>query len=261
MSWPFEAFVRRHRACARCCVHYRVPVPPPERDPLVTHSARGLVCHGSGVFSPCNALTWRYFESLLADTHLQLDADPESVVSQLSLCQSRAILALKAGTDFRPPCKIYPVGYQQITGLNPSHMKLFQQQLFILTLGMKSSSSLRKTISISEVGHTGISVSDATYFNLTVDLILYDFTVPQLRLYFPARLYFPQGYIRIPQGHLFRKAIYPERLYIPRGYLSRFRCPFTIVFSFTVSMGGSKTLHIRLCIQLMSILITSAMSR
>ena len=29
---------------------HRVPVPPPERDPLVTHSARGLVRHGSGVF-------------------------------------------------------------------------------------------------------------------------------------------------------------------------------------------------------------------
>ena len=35
---------------------------------------------------PRNALTWKDFESLLADTQLQLDADPESVVSQLSLC-------------------------------------------------------------------------------------------------------------------------------------------------------------------------------
>ena len=30
---------------------------------------------------------------------------------------------MKAGTDLRPPDKIYPVGYQQITGLNPSHME------------------------------------------------------------------------------------------------------------------------------------------
>ena len=72
---------------------------------------------------PRNALTWKDFESLLADTQLQLDADPESVVSQLSLCQSPAVLALKAGTDLRPPDKIYPVGYQQLTGLNSSHLK------------------------------------------------------------------------------------------------------------------------------------------
>ena len=59
---------------------------------------------------PRNALTWKDFESLLADTQLQLDADPESVVSQLSFFQSPAILALKAGTDLRPTDKIYPVG-------------------------------------------------------------------------------------------------------------------------------------------------------
>ena len=69
---------------------------------------------------PRNALTWKDFESLLADTQLQLDADPESVVSQLSLCQSPAILALE---DLRPPGKIYPTGYQQVTGMNPAHMK------------------------------------------------------------------------------------------------------------------------------------------
>jgi hypothetical protein len=51
---------------------------------------------------PRNALTRKDFESLLADTQLQLDADPESVVSQLSLCKSPAILALE---DLRPPGK------------------------------------------------------------------------------------------------------------------------------------------------------------
>ena len=40
--------IHRHRE--RCCVHHRVPVPPTERDPLVTHSARGLVRHGSEAF-------------------------------------------------------------------------------------------------------------------------------------------------------------------------------------------------------------------
>jgi hypothetical protein len=72
---------------------------------------------------PRNALTWKDFESLLADTQLQLDADPESVVSQFSLCQSPAFLVLKVGTDLRPTDKICPVGYQQISGLNASHVK------------------------------------------------------------------------------------------------------------------------------------------
>ena len=73
------------------------------------------VMRSNGV--PRNALTWKDFESLLADTQLQLDADPESVVSQLSLCQSPAILALE---DLRPPGKTYPAGHQQIAGLNPT---------------------------------------------------------------------------------------------------------------------------------------------
>ena len=63
---------------------------------------------------PRSALIWKDFESLLADTQLQLDADPESVVSQLSLHRGPAVLALE---DLRPPGKIYPVGYQQIAGL------------------------------------------------------------------------------------------------------------------------------------------------
>lgn len=66
---------------------------------------------------PRNALTWKDFESLLANTQLQLDADPESVVSQLSLCQSPGVLALE---DLRRPGKIYPAGYRQIAGLKPT---------------------------------------------------------------------------------------------------------------------------------------------
>ena len=48
--------------------------------PVFSDSLR-IVIRTNGV--PRNAITWKDFESLLVDTQLQLDVDPEPVVSQL----------------------------------------------------------------------------------------------------------------------------------------------------------------------------------
>ena len=68
------------------------------------------VMRSNGV--PRNALTWKGFESLLADTQLQLDADPESVVSQLSLCQSPVVLPIYPGKDYEGLQALAQLGHQ-----------------------------------------------------------------------------------------------------------------------------------------------------
>ena len=111
---------------------------------------------------------------------------------------------------------------------------------------MKSSSSLMKKISISEVTFLYrmllISISQCS------DLTSFPFH-RSARLYF---VLFRKAICSIPQGYLsysarlsvlFREAICS----FPRGYLSRFRCPFTSCttdFHSLYVWGDCKSLHI-----------------
>ena len=77
--------------------------------PVFSETLR-LVIRLNGV--PRNLLTWNRFESLMADAQLQHDADPDTVVSQLSSFQSPVVLPIYPGKEYEGLQALAQLGHQ-----------------------------------------------------------------------------------------------------------------------------------------------------